>query len=349
MDLATLLPILQSYLLRAPLSGIPSWNPEKPFEVLPLAQGEYNLNYVVQQAGCRWVLRVNMGSQIQRDDQIVYEYKALCLLAGTGVTPRPYAVDDSRESLPYGVLAMSYLPGQHLDYRRDLEHAAHLFARIHSAQVAEDHPLIVEKRPLTMTYEECARLLPVYLESDLADSGLRGYLAEVLAWAEEARHQEVYFVADACPCIINTEVNSGNFIADREAGQLYLVDWEKPLYGDPSQDLSHFCAPMTTLWKTNYRMGAREKAHFIETYKRAIDDAHLRDTIEERVRLRDPFNYLRGISWSAMAWVTYQTGEHAVKNADTFRKVTSYLDLDFLRGMFDPYLGTSGGAPVPAT
>jgi fatty-acid desaturase len=59
----------------------------------------------------------------------------------------------------------------------------------------------------------------------------------------------------------------------------------------------------------------------------------------DRVRLRDPFNYLRGISWSAMAWVTYQTGEHAVQNADTFRKVASYLDLNFLRGLFAPYTG----------
>jgi aminoglycoside phosphotransferase (APT) family kinase protein len=338
MDLLTLLPAVESYLKEDPLRDIPGWDPTAPFETLPLAQGEYNLNYIVQQAGRRWVLRVNIGSQIQRDDQIVYEYNALCLLAGTGVTPHPYAVDDSREPLPYGVLAMSYLPGQHLNYRRDVEDAARLFARIHSVPLGVDHPLIVEARPLSMTYEECARLLPVYLESDLADPDLCAYLTEVLAWAETARHREAYFVADPWPCIINTEVNSGNFIANRDERKLYLVDWEKPLYGDPSQDLSHFCAPMTTLWKTDYRLGTDEKAHFIETYKRAINDAHLRDTIAERVRLRDPFNYFRGISWSAMAWVRYQTGEHAVRNEDTFRKITSYLDLDFLRGMFDPYL-----------
>jgi aminoglycoside phosphotransferase (APT) family kinase protein len=338
MDLLTLLPTAKRYLRSASLSGIPHWDPAQPFEVLPLAQGEYNLNYTVRQANRRWVLRVNIGSQIQRDDQIVYEYNALCLLQKTGVTPTPYAVDDSREHLPYGTLAMSYLPGETLDYRRDLADAARLFARIHSVRAPKGHGLIVEERPLSMTYEECARLLPVYLESDLADPGLRDYLAEVLDWAAGARRRESYFVAEPYPCIINTEVNSGNFIVDRNEGKLYLVDWEKPLYGDPSQDLSHFCAPMTTLWKADYRMTADEKAHFIETYKCAIDDAHLRDTIEERVRLRDPFNYLRGISWSAMAWVTYQTGDHAVKNADTFRKVTDYLDLGFLREMFDPYL-----------
>jgi hypothetical protein len=35
-----------------------------------------------------------------------------------------------------------------------------------------------------------------------------------------------------------------------------------------------------------------------------------------------------------MAWVSYQSGQHAVRNADTFRKVSSYLQLDFLRELF---------------
>jgi aminoglycoside phosphotransferase (APT) family kinase protein len=234
---------------------------------------------------------------------------------------------------------MAYLPGEKLDYTRDLENAARLFARIHTTPIPpQDNHLIREQQPLTMTYRECARLLPVYLNSNLADPDLRDYLADVLAWAETARHAERYFVEDPWPCLINTEVNAGNFIANREAGTLHLVDWEKPLYGDPSQDLSHFCAPMTTLWKTDYRMPPRAKAHVIETYAAAVGDPHLAETIHDRVRLRDPFNYLRGISWSAMAWVAYQTGDHAVKNADTFRKITQYLDLDFQREMFDPYL-----------
>ncbi|MBN1247302.1 MAG: aminoglycoside phosphotransferase family protein [Anaerolineae bacterium] len=338
MDLDTLLPDVYTYLRNGMLKGIPAWDPTKHFNVAPLAQGEYNLNYTVSQGARTWVLRVNTGSQIQREDQIVYEYQALCLLIPSGVAPHPYAVDDSRQGLPYGALAMSYLRGGRLDYDRDLEDAARLFARIHRLEIPESCGLIAEERPLTMTYEECARLLPVYLNADLADPALCDYLAEVLAWAKEARAREQYFVEDPWPCIINTEVNSGNFIANRQESKLYLVDWEKPLYGDPSQDLSHFCAPMTTLWKTDYRMSPEAKQRFIDTYKATIPDPHLRDTIDQRVRLRDPFNYLRGISWSAMAWVAYQTGDHAVKNADTFRKVTSYLDLAFQREMFDPYL-----------
>ncbi len=339
MNLIELLPAIEIYLKQTDLGDVPGWQAAKPVAVMPLAQGEYNMNYLVRQTGRCWVLRVNIGSQINRIDQIMYEYRALDLLKTTGVTPRPYFVDDHREQLTYGVLVMEYLPGEPLDYRRDLEAAARLFARIHTQPVATDaNHLIVETYPLTQMYEECARLLPIYLESDLGSPTLRVYLQEVLAWAAAACRREAYFLADPWPCLINTEVNSGNFIANRLVGTLHLVDWEKPLWGDPSQDLSHFCVPTTTLWKTDYRMPAEDKHSFLTAYRAAIPDPHLRDTIAERVQLRDPFNCLRGISWSAMAWVAYQTGDHALRNEDTFQKINSYLNLSFVRSLFDPYL-----------
>jgi aminoglycoside phosphotransferase (APT) family kinase protein len=339
MNLQELLPHATAYLSHADFSTVPDWQPDTPFIVVPLAQGEYNMNYLVRQGDASWVFRVNVGTQIDRDDQILYEYRALKLLESTGVTPRPFYVDDSREHVDHGVLLMEYLPGEALCYQRDLADAARLFARIHSQPVApEANHLVPEERPLSMTYQECSHLLPVYLESELADPSLRDYLSQVLSWADQARHRERYFVSDPWPCIINTEVNSGNFIVNRARGTLHLVDWEKPLWGDPSQDLSHFCVPTTTLWKTDYRMSPADKRAFLDAYCAAIPDAHLRDTIGERVRLRDPFNCLRGISWSAMAWVTYQTGEHALQNQDTFLKVSAYMALDFVRGLFDPYI-----------
>ncbi|MGC9398481.1 MAG: phosphotransferase family protein [Anaerolineae bacterium] len=344
MDLETLQSDVEAYLAQKEVEGVPHWDTETARQITPLAQGEYNMNYLVSQGTHRWVFRVNIGTQIDREDQIRYEFRALQLLEETGVTPKPYYVDDTpglidAEGRTYGVLLMEYLPGEMLDYRRDLEAAARLFARVHTCPAAEEkNHLIRETRPLSMTYEECRRLLPVYLESDLADPALRDYLREVLAWADEARHAERYFLEDPWPCVINTEVNAGNFIANRQRHTLHLVDWEKPLWGDPSQDLSHFCAPTTTLWKSDYRMSPADKARFLHAYKEAIGDPHLRETIEARVRLRDPFNCLRGISWSAMAWVTYQTDDHALRNEDTFRKVAAYLDLQFVCGLFDPYM-----------
>lgn len=333
------LPALTDYFSRAELPGVPGWLPDEPFSVTPLAQGEYNMNYLLQQGERRWVCRVNVASQIGLDDQIVYEYRALELLAPGGVTPLPFHVERSSAQFPRGLLIMEYLEGEPLDYHRDTLGAARLFARIHSLPVApEANYLIREQKPLTETYAESSRLLQTYLQSPLADPAVSSYLAAVLAWADDARHAERYFTEDPWPCIINTEVNSGNFIANRPRGTLHLVDWEKPLWGDPSQDLSHFSVPTTTLWKTDFWMTARQRRTFLSAYRAAITDAHLRDTISDRVRLRDPFNCLRGICWSAMAWVAYHTGEHVLRNEDTFRKISSYLEPGFLRRVFDPFL-----------
>ena len=50
--------------------------------------------------------------------------------------------------------------------------------------------------------------------------------------------------------MVNTELNSGNFLIN-EGARSYLVDWEKPLLSEAAQDLAHFLAPTTTFWKTD--------------------------------------------------------------------------------------------------
>lgn len=312
---------------------------DRKFKVTPLAQGEYNLNYLISSDSLRLVFRVNIGTQIDRDDQILYEYKALELLSRSGVTPSPYLVDDTRQFFERGILIMEYLPGESLDYQRDLPDAAGLFAVIHQVEVPEDkNHLIREDAPLTLIYEECAGLLQQYFDSDLAQPDIREYLEDLKNWADAARVKEFYYQQDPWHCIVNTEVNSGNFIVNRQQGSIHLVDWEMPRWGDPSQDLCHFCSPLTTLWKTSWRMTDEEKRGFLKTYSRHLRDPHLRDTLVDRVKLRDPFVYLRGVSWSAMGWVAYQTQFSGMKNPDTWAKLQQYLNLEFIRSLFDPFM-----------
>ncbi len=339
-----LLPKIRAYLAQQDWSGVPVMA-GRVFEVAPLAQGEYNLNYLISDADHQLVFRLNVGSQIEREDQIRYEYKTLELLKSCGATPRPHFVDDSRRFFERGILIMEYLPGEPLDYRRDLAAAAQLFARIHQHPVAaESNHLIRETAPLSLIHAECAGLLRTYFDSELADPSIRAFLTELLHWADGARANEKYYQSDPWPCVVNTEVNSGNFIVNRPAGTLHLVDWEMPRWGDPSQDLAHFCSPLTTLWKTEVRLGPRERRDFLDAYRACIRDRHLRDTLAERVRLREPFVLLRGISWSAMGWVAYRTGSSGLKNPDTRAKLNQYLDLGFIRSLFDPFLNPCQGA-----
>mgnify|MGYP001198249324 FL=1 len=341
LSIQTFLPEAETYIRQARPTNIPNWSVNAEFSIRPLGQGEYNMNFLVQQGGTAWVLRVNTGSQIGLTlaEQIAYEYKTLKLLEPIDVSPKPFFLDNSLNHLPYGVLGMSYLTGEKLDYHRDLTDAARLMAQYHQIIVpTENNHLIQETQPLTLTYQRCLRMMDVYLNSDLADPDFRSYLIDVRDWADKARHQEVYYQQDPWNCIINTEVNNTNWIVNREESSLHLTDWEKPLWGDPSQDLSHFRVPTTTLWKTDYRMSEADKQVMMDAYKNSIKDRHLVDTIEDRTRLRDPFNCLRGVSWCAMAWVQYQRGDHLLKNPDTYKKLSMYVDIDFVRGLFDPYL-----------
>jgi hypothetical protein len=85
-------------------------------------------------------------------------------------------------------------------------------------------------------------------------------------------------------------------------------------------------------------MSAADRREFMEAYRRGVCDLHLRDTLAERVRLREPFVRLRGISWSAMAWAAYQGDFAGVKNPDTWRTLQRYMDLDFIRSLLNPFL-----------
>jgi len=73
------LPSVEAYLSARSWRDVPVMAGQS-FRVTPLAQGEYNLNYLLTGDETQLVLRVNVGTQIDREDQIVYEYKALRLL-----------------------------------------------------------------------------------------------------------------------------------------------------------------------------------------------------------------------------------------------------------------------------
>lgn len=327
---------VKSYLEKQSWVKVPEMVGQK-FTVSPLAKGEYNLNYLLSSESTELVFRVNIGTQIKRDDQITYEYKTLQLLRRSAVTPVAFFVDDSLSLIDRGVLIMEYLPGSHLDYRQDFSGAAKALATIHQVPVtASENHLIIEKEPLSLIFDECFGLLEIYFQSKFADPKIRDFLDKVVTWAEDEKQSERYFLDDPWLCIVNTEVNSGNFIVNRKRQTTHLIDWEMARWGDPSTDLCHFCSPLTTLWKTNFRFSADSLSNFLGEYTKNIASKHLTDSLEERMRLKSPFVLLRGISWSAMAWVAYQTSYEGVHNEDTRKKLQQYMDYDFIRSLFTP-------------
>ncbi len=314
--------------------GLPAAREE---EYRLLAQGEYNRNYLFTHpvTGKRLVLRLNFGSQMHLEHQIEYEYEALRLLEGSGRTPRPLYVDGSRDVLPYGVMVMEYLPGHALDYEAELFRAADCLADIHSVPVPSGHHLIRPENPVRAILDECEEMVRTYMDSPLGEPAKKKKIRELLdlVWREADSLSPAEYL-----CCINTELNSTNFLMNSgdESGDEggdgtdYLIDWEKPLFGEPAQDLGHFLAPTTTFWKTDVILDEGEMQAFTERYKEAVKGRFRTDGLWERVSVYMTVTCLRGITWCAMAWVEYQQPERELVNESTWRKLEAYLDDSFL-------------------
>lgn len=298
---------------------------EGSFSVEFLAAGEYNENYLVTDATGSYVFRINHGTQLQLENQIGYEYAVLETVAASGVTPRPLRLCERHEDFPRGVLLMEYLPGRPLDYERDLAGAAECFARIHGVRYdAERGPLVVQASPIDDIVAECRELLSRHDDHPLPEEGraIGRYMERVVALARSASF------ADEPLCVVNTEVNSGNFLVDETADGSFvrLVDWEKAVASHRYQDLGHFLVPTTTLWKTDFRFDPPTRRRFLELYREAAQLSIPLDEIDERTELLERTILLRAFSWVYMAWAEYSSGARAITNEDTYRTMRSYLE-----------------------
>lgn len=300
---------------------------EEDYELL--AQGEYNRNFLFTHpvTGKKLVLRLNFGSQMHLEHQIEYEYQALCLLKNSGRTPKPLYVDGSRQISEQGFLVMEFLPGRGLDYRRDLLSAAECLADVHSVRLPEEHGLICPQKPLQAILEECEEMVKTYMDSSMGDLQTKREIRRLLdlGWKRAGGLGEI-----PCRRCINTELNSTNFLVNGPGEKTFLVDWEKPLYGDPAQDLGHFLAPTTTFWKTDVILSKGEREAFVTEYIRSAGNGALTEGIRERTRLYIPITCLRGITWCAMAWVQYREPGRTLVNESTRKKLDQYLDAGFL-------------------
>lgn len=307
--------------------GIPSGS-SLDFQVL--GQGEYNLNYVFTHpvTGQRCVLRINTGSQMHLSDQIGYEYAALEALEPSGRTPKPICCYPDR-----GMLVMEWLPGRALDYRTDLDIAARILADIHCTPVPENCRLLRPGHPAKAIYDECLEMVQHYFDWKNADPAVCGLLRQLI---DEIGKLPLTADFDAPLCMVNTELNSGNFLIDGENS--HLVDWEKPLLSEPAQDLGHFLVPTTTFWKTDVILTPAEVKDFTQKYIAAVDGRMDCSSLAARLPLYFTVTCLRGVTWCAMAYREYCQPGRELRNEDTFRKLQAYLEPAFLQNLLDNYV-----------
>lgn len=289
-----------------------------------LGAGEYNINFTFSDdESIKKVLRINVKSQMDLENQIEYEYETLQLLKNSGVTPKPYDLVTNTTLLPYKYLTMEFLNGRALDYRADMDIAAYLLSKVHNTEFGENN-LIHASNPFALMYEECENMSNKYLSWDKADKKVSEYVRKFLSKCEELIPND--YEIDS-PCIINTELNSGNFLIGKSKEDSFVIDWEKALIGECEQDLAHFLAPTTTFWKTDIILTKEEIDSFLEQYSQH------RDYDKERFERYLIFNCLRGVTWCSMAYREYSESTKLLMDEFTFNKISSYVSYEFLESI----------------
>ena len=285
-----------------------------------LGAGEYNINFTFDEGDLKKVLRINMKSQMNLENQIEYEYETLQLLKDSGVTPKPYDLVIKTDLLPYNYLTMEFLKGRPLNYKTDMYIAAYLLSKVHNTPYG-DNNLINATNPFQLMFDECKQMAGEYLAWDKVDEKVSSYINRFLEKCLTLI-PEKYSIAN--PCIINTELNSGNFLIGKEKEDSYVIDWEKALIGECEQDLAHFLAPTTTFWKTDIILSENEINKFLEEY------GNYRNFDRKRFERYLIFNCLRGVTWCSMAFRQYSENDKMLMDDTTFKKIASYIDLEFL-------------------
>ena len=163
-----------------------------------------------------------------------------------------------------------------------------------------------------------------------------GIVVVLLLLVEEIGRLPLTEPSDAPLCMVNTELNSGNFLINGESS--HLVDWEKPLLSEPAQDLGHFLAPTTTFWKTDVILSPEQVKDFAAKYIAAVNGRMDCTTLPQQLPLYFTVTCLRGVTWCAMAYREYCQPGRQLRNEDTFRKLKAYLEPDFLRNILENYV-----------
>ena len=325
-------PLIKSREYREGL-GLPD-NVEEKYEML--AAGEYNVNlsFIHPVTGKKLVLRINRGSQMHLDNQIEYEANTLHLLQNSGRTPKLYYVDGSKKYLDKGILVMEYLPGVALDYTKDLDKAVDILVDIHRQALPEDAGLIEAGAGFNFVLDECEEMFKHYTESNYYDEDIKNRIRKLLGMGWEMSESQKDSFEGLYKCLINTELNSTNFLIN-ESGKNYLIDWEKAVLGFPAQDIGHFLAPTSTFWKTDIILTRDEIEGFIEKYinkaSKYFDTKGIKETSLAYIKI----NCLRGLSWCAMAYVQYKEADKEIMNESTRVKLGQYLEDSFIRQVED--------------
>ena len=335
---------------------------DAPLEARPLGRGEHNNNYVFNDpaSGRKFVLRINVLSQPFHQNQVRYEYDALHVLEQSGRTPKALYIDESKQLIGHGVLVISFCEGEMLDFDLlrpgDLNCAAQLMADIHAVPVSSACPLHRPEDPLHELFDECMGRFEYYLKSGFEEPRITRWMQRYIDAARPAL--DVPCAHEDAMHVINTETLASHFLIPQasaqdaarnessDAGRFcdnpgFFVDWERPIIGEPAQDLAFFVAPTTTYWDSEFMFPRQNIEAFLDDYWRAVNGRFSMGAFEERFWAYLKVSVLRSAMWCCKALARYGAGGTGPTTEKTKSKLPIYLSDEFNERIFEECFPTS--------
>lgn len=314
-----------------------------------LGEGEHNRNFLFcdPETQTRYVLRVNVLPQPFHENQVRYEFDALRALERSGRTPKPLYLDEGASAPAHGALVISFCEGDELDFDhlrpKDIERVARILADVHSVPVAPDCPLYRPTDPMRALFDECVERFEAYRASAYEDARITRWAERFLSRASRALDEAPRAAAGAS--IVNTETLPSHFLLPhgteapngndakgaspgKEPG--FFVDWERPVIGEPAQDVAYFVSPTTTFWDSEFLFPADDVDAFVEQYWRAVDGRIPRDGFDARLSAWRMMTALRSVTWCCRALIRYAGATGAHTTDKTAQKLPVYLSDEFM-------------------
>lgn len=274
-----------------------------------LADGVYHVNFVVRCEGATAVARYNRVSQwgLTRTGQLLREYTVLQDLSGSGIAPRPIALN---LDVKYPFAVESYVEGQTFDYHEDLEELAATVAKAHACppKASERH---LPKTPATKFLATDALTLIERAE----------HFGGPTQSTRLLRSAHLSLARDKLPpsgpaVLLHTDLIQPNIL--RTPTRCVLVDWEGARIGPREWDLAYLLSPVTLRWaRPMIDPDSVEHASFLQSYAMFAEvDA---DELERAVSSLLPYVILRALSWCVAYAASFpETSDHVASRLEMF-------------------------------
>jgi len=277
--------------------------------VKEMGRGGYNINYLADIGGKKFVFRFNLDKYLDVANQTEYEYDILKHLEKTGIATKAYFIDTSRKFFEYDLLVEEFIENKAVQFGNEfLNNFGKLIKKLHSVSLPKSGLLILNSKPLSDQLKLIKSKVD-FIKSGNFNKDFLDFINPYILKADDyaAKYSGLFKSGDIC---INHRDLVLENVLQTDSG-LKLIDWQSPMADDPSYDLAFFTSDTVGEWSLGRPFTDGEKKLFLESY--GADKKLL-----EKIRIRQPLFYLEIFVWVAFraAYLRNKFKKNLVKDID---------------------------------